>query len=253
MAPAERVLGLALPFCIGILVLIGVASSLGRVMFPGTLGARVEPVRQRISDSVVPPERMEEVRRLEQRFVDHRAATLLHVGPGALFLLLAPLQFVRGFRTRHIAVHRWSGRVLVLTGVITVMAGLYFGVWIPAAGIEESIVIAAVSALFLLSLTKAVLAIRRRDVERHREWMIRAFAVGLGISTVRIVAAIADAVLTPAGYALETLFVLSLALGWLITIAAAELWIVRSHGVSRSPFSPMSRRTPDRIRSSRYR
>lgn len=222
-----------MPFCVALLVLIGVASSVGRAAFPGTLAVRAEPVRQRLSESVgrgatLPAGRMEEIRRVEQRFDDHRAVTLLHVGPGALFLLVAPLQFVRGLRTRHLAVHRWSGRLLVLAGVVTVTAGLYFGAWIPAAGVEESAIIIAVSSFFVLSLAKGVLAIRRGDAIRHREWMIRAFAIGLGISTIRIFAAVADVLLTPAGYRLETLFVVSLAAGWATTSAAAELWIARS-------------------------
>jgi hypothetical protein len=72
---------------------------------------------------------------------------------------------------------------------------------------------------------KALVAIRRRQVARHREWMIRAFAIALAVSTVRIVGPSLDLLLTPAGFRLPEIFVLSLWTGWTITVGAAELWI----------------------------
>ena len=39
---------------------------------------------------------------------------------------------------------------------------------------------------FLACLVLAVRAIRRDDIVHHRRWMIRAFAIGIGIATIRI-------------------------------------------------------------------
>ena len=39
---------------------------------------------------------------------------------------------------------------------------------------------------FLACLVLAVRAIRRDDIVHHRRWMIRAFAIGIGIGTTRI-------------------------------------------------------------------
>jgi uncharacterized membrane protein YozB (DUF420 family) len=39
---------------------------------------------------------------------------------------------------------------------------------------------------FLTCLVLAVRAIRRDDIVHHRRWMIRAFAIGIGIGTTRI-------------------------------------------------------------------
>jgi uncharacterized membrane protein len=38
----------------------------------------------------------------------------------------------------------------------------------------------------LSCLVLAVRAIRRDDIVHHRRWMIRAFAIGIGIATTRI-------------------------------------------------------------------
>jgi uncharacterized membrane protein YozB (DUF420 family) len=51
--------------------------------------------------------------------------------------------------------------------------------------------------VFAVALGRGWRAIRHGDVEAHREWMIRAFAVCAGIATVRIVMAALDLWLTP--------------------------------------------------------
>ena len=215
------------------LVLIGVLSGIARILFPSTLGEKVEPIRRSVltafnrADPFV-LERTREIQRVEGRFDSHRSLIVLHALSGIVFLVLAPLQLSPSFRSRHITIHRRIGAMLILVGVLAACSGLYFGVLIPAAGLGEAIVIVLVGSLFLVSLAKAIVSIRTGRVERHREWMMRAFAVALGISTVRIVAVIADFILTPSGMKLTELFVLSLWLGWGITLALAETWIVRT-------------------------
>lgn len=85
--------------------------------------------------------------------------------------------------------------------------------------------IAVFGGLFLIAICRAFLAIRRHQVARHREWMIRVFAIAIAVSTVRVVAGLLDVVLTPAGFRPPALFVLSLWTGWLITLGVAESWI----------------------------
>jgi len=216
----------------GVIVLaaIGVAAAVGRGVFPGDLAAREEPVRQRIlqaldRDDPFESQRARELDLVDGRFGAHPAATLLHVLPGAVFLLLAPLQFSARIRGGHLQFHRWSGRLLVLAGFVTALAGLYFGLLMPYGGWSEAIAVALFGGLFLYALSRALLAIRKHQVARHREWMIRAFAVAIGISTVRVIAAILDLTLSPAGFAPPVLFVLSIWTGWALTLGAAELWI----------------------------
>lgn len=213
-----------------VLVAIGVAASVGRGVFLGDLATRAEPARQRIlqaldRDDPFVLQRARELDLLDGRFGAHPAATRLHILPGAVFLLLAPLQFSSRIRGRYLQFHRWSGRFLVLAGFVTALAGLYFGLFMPYGGRSEAIVVALFGGLFLYALSRALLAIRRHEVARHREWMIRAFAVAIGISTIRVVAAILDLTLTPAGFAPRAIFVLSLWTGWALTLGGAELWI----------------------------
>lgn len=212
------------------LVVLGVISGIARSLMPATLGARVEPARLQLlhalhHDDPRPLVRAAEIREVEGRFVAHPLVMFLHALTGALFLMLAPLQLLPDFRVRHATLHRRMGVALIAAGAVIACTGFYFGVLHPAAGIGEVIVIALAATFFLGSLGCAVVAIRKRRIAVHRRWMIRAFAAAIGISTIRIVALVADLALTPAGFTLRQIFVLSLWLGWIVTLGAAELWI----------------------------
>jgi len=163
----------------------------------------------------------------EARFATRPAMTLLHVVPGALFLSLGLLQFSSRIRSRYIRFHRWSGRVLMAVVVISGIAGLYFGVVIPVAGFGEVSIIALVGVFLIVAVVRGFLAIRRGDVARHREWMIRAFAACLAAGTIRVIVGISQLwmPMPPA----QTM-VISFWTGWVITLGAAELWL-RPHSL----------------------
>jgi uncharacterized membrane protein len=105
----------------------------------------------------------------------------MHVVPGGVFLLLAPLQFSPAIRSRHLRFHRWSGWVIVSLAFIAGISGLWIGLVLPYAS-NERVPIALFGALFLFAPLKGIRAIRRGDMARHRQWMIRLFAVGVGIA-----------------------------------------------------------------------
>ncbi len=226
----SRVLIVVLWCTVSLLAIIGVGAAIGRSVFPADLAIRADPVRQQLlhllhRNDPFGQERAAELERFDGRFAANHLLTLLHVVPGGIVLILASFQFSSRIRSRHIQFHRWSGRFLLLAGFVAGLSGLYFGLFIPYGGPSETIVIALVGGLFLVALSRAFFAIRRHQVARHREWMIRAFAVAIGISTVRVVAAVLDIALTPAGLRPLDLFVFSLWTGWAITLGAAEVWI----------------------------
>lgn len=173
-----------------------------------------------------------ETRRFVGKFSRYPGTTLLHILPAALFLALAPFQFSRRIRARNIRVHRWSGRLLVAIAIPIGLTGLFFGLFIPFSGAIEASAIAVFGALFLFALARAVIAIRSGDVARHREWMIRMFAVAIGVSTVRL-AGIAFALATGEGPSVW--FGQSVWVGFALTVVAAELWI---RGTRPRPVAP---------------
>ena len=230
---------------VALLVIIGLAAVAGRAVFTADLAARAQPIREQAlgalhRDDPHMAERARDVDLVDRRFAAHPFVTLLHVIPGGLFLLLAPLQFFERIRRGHVRLHRWSGRSLVPLAFVSAASGLYFGLLMPYGGVGEATAIALFGGIFLTAVSRAFLAIRGRQVARHREWMIRAFAIAIGTSTVRLVALVLDLTITPAGFAPRDAFVLSIWTGWALTLGAAELWISYTRPLAQTPAVPVS-------------
>jgi uncharacterized membrane protein len=122
----------------------------------------------------------------EARYVAHPWLAYLHMTPGVLYLLGAPLQLSERFRTKHYTLHRRLGRVLVTAALFSGILALVFGLRFPWGGKPEAVATAVFGTWFLACLLLAFRAIRRGKVAIHRRWMIRAFAAGVGVGTIRI-------------------------------------------------------------------
>ena len=213
----ETVPKLALWCAVAILAAIGIAAATGRVVSVANGGLTDDQIRQ-----LTPAETVQETYEFDRWFVAHPALTLFHVIPGGIFLTLAPFQFSSRIRTRHVRFHRWSGRVIVLAALPAGLSGLLLGALFPYGGPAAASAVFVAGALLLAALIQGFIAIRRRDVTRHREWMIRMFSIGIGIATIRVVALVLFAI-THAR--VETLAGLSFWIGWVFSFGAAELWI----------------------------
>jgi uncharacterized membrane protein len=119
-------------------------------------------------------------------FLDFPIVTALHVVLGGIYLILAPLQFVSRIRSRHLAYHRRVGRLLVAIGLMVGATALFMGLVIPFFGWGERVIIGLFGTVFHVALTTGFLHVRAGRVALHREWMMRAFAVGLSIATQRL-------------------------------------------------------------------
>src|SRR6267143_6141129 len=119
---------------------------------------------------------------LDDLFARYPFLTLVHIVPGLLFMVLGPLQFSSTIRARHLRLHRWSGRIFVICGVVIGISALVMSFDMPAiGGLNQAAATTLFATFFLFALYKAFWHIRRREVALHREWMIRAFSVGLAV------------------------------------------------------------------------
>lgn len=158
----------------------------------------------------------------ELRYVANPWLAYLHIVPGVVYLLGAPLQLWRRFRERHFTFHRRLGRVLLSLGLVSGVFALAFGVPFSYGGAWQSLAAAVFGSWFLVSLALAYRAIRARNVRMHRRWMIRAFAVGLGVGTIRLWVGLF------AGFeilSLEASFAPAFWLGLSMHVIAGELWL----------------------------
>jgi Predicted membrane protein (DUF2306) len=159
---------------------------------------------------------------LDAVFAHHRALTLLHIVPATLFMLLMPMQFVASIRARHLWWHRWSGRLLIPLGLIIGGSALVMSYTMSIGGANETAATTLFAILFLLFLGAGFWNIRRLEIARHREWMIRAFGTALGIATTRPIvgAFFASRQLSP-----HEFFGIAFWLGFTLTLLGAEAWI----------------------------
>lgn len=159
-------------------------------------------------------------------FARHPLLTLAHVLPGLLFMVLGPLQFSRGIRSRKLAFHRWSGRVFVASSLIVGISALVMAVRMSIGGFNETAATVFFATWFLIALGKAFWHIRCREISLHREWMIRAFAIGLAIATIRPIEGIFFTLYFTQGFlSPQEFFGIGFWIGFTLHLIAAEIWI----------------------------
>jgi len=159
-------------------------------------------------------------------FLRFPTITALHLVLGGFYLALAPFQFVRIVRSRHLRFHRWTGRMLVTVGMVVGVTALFMGFVIPFSGWGERVIIGLFGGLFLVAIVKGFLHVRAGRVALHREWMIRAFAIGLSIATMRLIFVPAlILVATPTDAQIAVLSNASFAAAFVLHTSVAELWI----------------------------
>ena len=160
-------------------------------------------------------------------FLRFPTVVALHVVLGGVYLALAPFQFVKRIRSRHLAYHRRIGRLLIAVGVMVGATALFMGFVIPKGGSPERVVIGLFGTVFLVALVKGFVHVRAGRVSLHREWMIRAFAIGLAIATARLIFYPALLITTtdPSDRRFGTLLAVALAVAFVFHVSVAELWI----------------------------
>ena len=112
----------------------------------------------------------------------------MHVLGGATFGILGPIQFSRVLMRRYGLLHRVMGRVFVAAGAMISLSSLSLLWHFPDA---YSVAMSSGRLLFGIALGVALAiamqAILQRDFTRHRNWMIRAYAIGMGATAVTMV------------------------------------------------------------------
>jgi len=164
---------------------------------------------------------------LDIHFAGERTLVLTHILPAMLFMLLGPLQFVRGLRSRYPQIHRWSGRIFLTASAIVGITGLRLAFGKTVGGIDEKAAIALFGTFFLISLAKALWHALHREFLQHREWMIRGYAIGLAVATIRPIMGMFFAAAMMRGHSPEPkeFFGTAFWIGFTLQTIAAEIWI----------------------------
>jgi uncharacterized membrane protein len=200
--PAALIALSAIPFLGGAIRLVGLAS-----------GAEITPENARFFAVPLP--------------------VVLHILTALLFCILGAFQFAPGFRRRKLGWHRIAGRLLVLCGLAAGLSGLWMTQFYPLYPHFQNNLLYGFRILFgsamVLSIALGLAAILRREIARHRAWMIRGYAIGQGAGTQALTALLWLLIFgTPSELNKELLMGAS----WAINLVVAE-WIIRSNSSSR--------------------
>jgi len=114
-----------------------------------------------------------------------RAGLLLHITGGMVALLTAPWQFFTGLTGKRMNVHRYTGRIF-LGGVTAGVIGATYLALTTTFGWAFGFGILGLAAAWASTTAMAYYAIRKGQVEIHKEWMVRGYIVTFAFVTFRV-------------------------------------------------------------------
>ncbi|MEU1880919.1 DUF2306 domain-containing protein [Streptosporangium sp. NPDC020072] len=157
----------------------------------------------------------------------HYLSLAVHAVPGGLALIIGPLQFMTWPRVRRPGLHRVMGRVYMIS-VLIASGAAAFAATFSLSGFSIQVAFYLLVVAWLYTLAEAYRSIRRGDVQLHRIWMIRNYALTFAAVSLRVYLAV--------GLQLKQSFV-SLpfdeiydASGWasiLVNVVVAEYFIIQ--------------------------
>ena len=175
-------------------------------------------------------------------FNEHRVLITVHAMGASIALLLGPFQFLTRWRARHLRLHRMMGYGYLVLGVGmggtagVLMARYSFGGFVSHAGFGM------LGCLWLFTGAMALIAATRRQIEVHRLWMVRNFALALAAVTLRLYLP-ASAI---AGVRFEDIYPAIAWLCWVPNLIVAE-WFIKRPELRPAPALVAS--TADEVRT----
>lgn len=166
-----------------------------------------------------------EVMPADDRWAGWPVALVVHIVGSAAFALVGAFQFVPRIRRTHPGWHRRAGRVLAVAGVLVAGSALWLTLFYdaqPGTGVLLFVLRLVVATAMVGCLVVGVAAARRRDIDAHRAWMIRAYAIAVAAGTQVFTQGFGEALV---GHG-EIRGDLLKAAGWVINLAVAE-WAIR--------------------------
>jgi uncharacterized membrane protein YozB (DUF420 family) len=159
------------------------------------------------------------------RFFASPVPVVAHILTACTFCVLGVFQFSAGFRRRRPRWHRVAGRVVAPCGLVAALTGLWMTMRYPRPVGDGDLLDAfrlAVGTAMVASIVIGIVAITRRDVSAHGDWMLRGYAIGLGAGT-QVVTNLPWVLLV--GHPGVLARALLMGAGWAINLAVAE-WII---------------------------
>jgi hypothetical protein len=154
-------------------------------------------------------------------FWPHRMRLILHICGGIPALLCGPFQFWTGLRHKAMGLHRWTGRVY-LVGVCVGVTGAFL-ISIFTTPRSFGVALMSLATAWFMTTAFAYLAIMRRKVQLHKEWMVRSYLVTFAFVTFRLVHDNLPGVASRLGGSPDDTYANLTWLSWVLPLAIFEL------------------------------
>jgi len=173
-------------------------------------------------------------------YMAHVTILMVHIVASMLAILIGPFQFLPGIRKgRWLKVHRWLGRTYLLSILFGGLSGLYMA-QLAYGGPIARLGFTSLAILWLFSGFKAYKHIRNKEIERHREWITRNYALTFAAVMLRLWNPIFGAI----GIDFTTGYIVVAWLCWIPNLIIAQWMINRNRRSLRSSEALNMRETP---------
>ena len=116
----------------------------------------------------------------------HTAGILTHIAGAMLATIIGPFQFLPQIITnRYLKLHRWLGRTYLVGILFGGLAGLYMA-FLAYGGLPARLGFGLLAMVWLFSGFMAYRHIRRKEIQSHRQWMVRNYALTFAAVTLRL-------------------------------------------------------------------
>jgi uncharacterized membrane protein len=120
-------------------------------------------------------------------FWPRRFGLIPHILGGTVALFTGLIQLWLGFTRRIGALHRRLGRIYVAAICVASAGAFYLAVTIDAQYFTYAAGLFGLASAWVITTSMAIISVRRRAIEQHREWMIRSYIVTFAFVTFRLV------------------------------------------------------------------
>ena len=119
------------------------------------------------------------------KFAELSVFSSMHIIGGGVVIIIGGFQFWSRLRRDHINIHRWLGRIYLAFILVGGVGGLVIA---PRSdgGLVAHFGFGMLAVLWLFSGWQAYVCIRRGDIQSHKAWMMRNFAMTFGAVLLRV-------------------------------------------------------------------
>jgi len=147
-----------------------------------------------------------------------------HVAGGIVALFVGAWNFLKVSRRRFLFLHRWLGRIYLVSVLVGGLAGLSLATT-AQGGLAGKLGFGMLAVLWLATGAMAFYRIKNYDIVLHRQWMIRNYSLTFAAVTLRIWIPLLIGV---AGYDFQEGYAAIAWISWVPNLIIAEFLLRRS-------------------------